>query len=46
MELTLVGSGGEVCTNLMVEAGRPPKPEFTITGPKGEEVQRGNFEYG
>jgi hypothetical protein len=30
----------------MTQGGRPAKPEFTITDPKGEVVQQGNFEYG
>ena len=30
----------------MVDGGRPAKPEFTITDPKGKVVQEGNFEYG
>jgi hypothetical protein len=30
----------------MVDAGRPAKPAFTITDPKGRVVQEGNFEYG
>ena len=46
MSLSIVGSTGEVCTNLLVNGGRPPKPEFTITDPKGKVVQQGTFEYG
>ena len=44
--MSLVGSAGEVCTNMMVDGGRPAKPEFTITDPKGKVVQQGSFEYG
>ena len=44
--MSLVGSAGEVCTNMMVNGGRPPKPEFTITDAKGKVVQQGSFEYG
>ena len=44
--LSLVGVGGEVCSNLMVDGGRPAKPGLTITDPDGKVVQRGNFEYG
>ena len=46
LALSLVGSAGEVCTNLMVDGGRPAKPEFTITDAEGKVVQQGNFEYG
>ena len=46
LEMSLVGSAGEVCTNMMVNGGRPAKPEFTITDPKGKVVQQGSFEYG
>jgi hypothetical protein len=45
LTLSLVGSAGEECTNLVVEGGRP-KPEFTIADPQGKVVQSGNFEYG
>lgn len=44
--MSLVGSAGEVCSDLMAFGGRPPKPEFTITDPKGKVVQQGSFEYG
>jgi hypothetical protein len=44
--LSLVGVGGEVCSNLIVNGGRPPKPTFTITDPEGKVVASGNFEYG
>ena len=40
------GSTGEICSNMMVDGGRPTKPEFTITDSKGKEVQKGSFEYG
>jgi hypothetical protein len=46
LSLTLVGMGGENCSNLMVDGKRPPKPEFAITDPDGKEVQTGSFEYG
>ena len=46
LEMSLVGSAGEICTNLMCGNGRPGKPEFTITDPKGKVVQQGSFEYG
>jgi len=46
LAMTLVGSVGEVVSDMMVGGGRPPKPELTIKDPKGEVVQNGNFEYG
>jgi hypothetical protein len=46
LEMGLVGTGGEGCTNMLVKGGRPGKPGFTITDPKGKIVQEGNFEYG
>jgi hypothetical protein len=46
LEMSLVGSAGEICTNLMVGGSRPSRPTFTITDSKGEVVQQGSFEYG
>jgi hypothetical protein len=46
LQMSLLGSAGEKCTMLLVDGGRPPKPEFTITDPQGKVVQSGNFEYG
>jgi hypothetical protein len=46
LAMSLVGSGGESCTNMIVKGVRPPKPEFTITDSEGKEVQTGSFEYG
>jgi hypothetical protein len=46
LSLSLVGSAGEVCSDLEVKGGRPAKPEFTITDPQGKEVVKGAFEYG
>ena len=46
LEMSLVGVGGEACTNMTVKGARPGKPDFTITGPDGKVVQKGNFEYG
>jgi hypothetical protein len=46
LAMTLVGSVGEVVSDMMTNGGRPPKPEFTIKDPKGEVVQNGSFEYG
>ncbi|NLF07219.1 MAG: hypothetical protein GX594_04455 [Pirellulaceae bacterium] len=44
--LTLIGSQGEICDNMIARGGRPSKPRFSITNAKGEVVQQGNFEYG
>ena len=44
--LSLVGSAGEVCSDMELKGDRPPKPEFTITDPQGQEVAKGAFEYG
>jgi len=44
--MTLFGSAGERCTDMMVQGSRPSKPAFTISNPKGEVVYRGNFDYG
>jgi hypothetical protein len=44
--MSLVGSAGEICSDLMVDGGRPKAPEFTISTTDGKEVQRGTFEYG
>ena len=41
--MSLIGSAGEICTNMMVDGGRPSKPEFTITDPKGKVVQAGQL---
>ncbi|NLS92825.1 MAG: hypothetical protein GXX96_11780 [Planctomycetaceae bacterium] len=46
LEMSLVGIGGEVCTNLIVNGSRPSAPEFTITTKDGEEVAAGKFQYG
>ena len=46
LQMTLIGVGGEACTNMTVNGGRPGKPEFTITDPEGKVVQKGSFEYG
>ena len=46
LELSIVGAASEVCSNLMVDGGRPKKPKFTILDADGEEVDSGSFEYG
>jgi hypothetical protein len=44
--MSLVGVGGEACSNLVVDGARPAKPTFTITDPDGKVVESGSFEYG
>lgn len=44
--LSIIGAGGEVCTNLLVNGSRPKSPEFVITTSKGEAIERGSFKYG
>ncbi len=44
--MSLVGSAGEICSNLYVDGRRPGDPQFTISTADGEEVQKGKFEYG
>jgi len=46
LSMVLVGSAGEICTNLMVKGDRPEAPTFAIVAPGGEIVERGKFEYG
>lgn len=46
LSMSLVGSAGENCTDMMVNGARPAKPEFTITDPDGKVVETGSFEYG
>ncbi len=44
--LSLLGSGGERCSSLMVDGKRPEEPKFTITTADGEEVESGKFKWG
>jgi hypothetical protein len=46
LSMSLVGTGGEVCSNLLVKGNRPGAPEFTISTKDGEEVAAGKFKYG
>jgi hypothetical protein len=46
LSLSIVGAGGERCTNLLVNGNRPPKPQFVIKDKDGKVVHQGNFEYG
>lgn len=47
LEMSLVGSAGEIVTNMTVDGGRPSEaPRFTIKDPKGNVAQEGKFEFG
>jgi hypothetical protein len=46
LQLSLVGAGGEVCNNLLINGGRPDGPKFTIYNAKDAIVQQGTFKYG
>jgi len=45
LSLSLVGTGGEAVSNIMVNGTRPGVPEFTITSDE-EKVAQGKFRYG
>jgi hypothetical protein len=45
LSLSLVGTGGELASNLYVNGSRPKEPEFTITSAE-EKVAQGKFRYG
>lgn len=46
LQMSLVGSAGEICRDMRVDSRRPATPQFTITDPKDKEVASGSFEYG
>lgn len=46
LTLSLLGSGGEEVSNLMVKGDRPSPPSFKIHNNKGELVKQGKFEFG
>jgi len=46
LEMSLVGTGGEVCRNIRIDRMSPKAPEFTISTPDGEEVASGKFRWG
>jgi hypothetical protein len=46
LQMSLVGSSGESCQQILINGQRPGTPEFTITDPKGKVVQSGAFRYG
>lgn len=46
LQMQLIGSAGEECSNLMVKGDRPASPTFSIATVKDEIIERGKFEYG
>lgn len=46
LAMKLVGSVGEICSNLTVNDRTPKEPIFVITTRQGKIIERGNFEYG
>jgi len=46
LDLRIVGTAGEICSNAMLDGERPPPPRFEITTAKGKSVHTGKFEYG
>ncbi|MFH1741636.1 MAG: hypothetical protein ABIH23_21730 [bacterium] len=46
LDLQIIGSGGEICTDLQVNGSKPDSPLFMIATEEGQIVQRGNFKYG
>jgi len=46
LDLFLVGSAGEICSDMRVDGDQPGKPTFSIANAKGKIIERGSFEYG
>jgi len=46
LEMALLGTAGEQCSDLMVKGERPASPTFAIARTNGEIVERGKFEFG
>lgn len=46
LEMQLVGSMGEICSNILIDGKRPDPPAFVIATSRGKIVERGQFEYG
>jgi len=44
--LSLVGKGGELCTNLQMDGRRLENPSLTIRDPEGKVVHEGQFRLG
>lgn len=46
LQMDVIGSAGEECSNLLVQGERPENPTFSISTATGEIVERGKFEFG
>ena len=46
LDLSIVGTGGDVCRGMYVNGRTPTKPKFTITTEDGKKIAGGTFEYG
>jgi len=46
LSLSVVGQGGEQCSNFLVGGKKPPAPLFEIRDENGKVVYGGKFEYG
>ncbi len=46
LEMLLVGSGGETCSDLLVDGRQPNEAPFTISTPDGDEVVQDKFRFG
>jgi hypothetical protein len=46
LELSIVGVGGEICSDIVLAGDRPHEPSFAIATTEGEIIERGSFEYG
>jgi hypothetical protein len=44
--MSLVGAGGERCSNMVIGGSPPGEPEFTISTADGKEVEAGKFKFG
>jgi hypothetical protein len=46
LSLSILGVGGERCTNLYVNGSRPAKPRFVVKDKDGKEIFKDSFEWG
>lgn len=46
LQLAIVGSAEEICTNMSINGQRPASPTFTISTPDGKEVLSSAFRFG